>query len=56
MVSLSGCLFLVRFGVLHFQGGPVALRFVMISAKYSVHGRGHRMLNWDEKQIETEEI
>jgi hypothetical protein len=56
MVFLSGSLFLVRFRVLHFQGGMVALRFVMISANYSVHGRGHRMLNSDGKQIETDEI
>ena len=33
MVLLSGCLFLVRFGVLHSEGGLVALRFVMISVK-----------------------
>ena len=48
MVLLSGCLFLVRFGVLRIEGGLVALRFVMISAKDSVHGIGHRMLNFDE--------
>ena len=44
---LNGCMFLVRFGVLHFQGGPVALCFVMIFSKHSVHGRGHRVLNSD---------